>query len=220
VARLVFDLDGTLVHSVPTMAAAANAMLAGLGRPPVPEAAVLGLVGRGMRRLVERLLERTGGVPGGDVAPHLAAYRHHYDADPLTGTTLYPGVAAALARLAAQGHGLAVCTQKADAPARAILAGLGLTPPVAGFTGGDSLPGVLKPDPRLFRHAADQLPPGPELLIGDSETDAATARAAGVPFLLRLGGYNHLPPDALGAAASFSDFADLPDLVAATVAAR
>lgn len=219
-ARLVFDLDGTLVHSAPTLTAAANALLAELGRPPVPEATVLAFVGHGMRRLVERLLERTGGIPGGDVAPHLAAYRRRYDADPLTGTTLYPGVAAALDRLAAQGHGLAVCTQKADAPARAILAGLGLAPPVTGFTGGDSLPGFLKPDSRLFRHAADQLPPGPAIMVGDSETDAATARAAGVPFLLHLGGYNHVPPEALGAAASFADFAELPGLVAATLAAR
>lgn len=219
-ARLVFDLDGTLVHSAPTMAAAANALLAELGRPPVPEAVVIGFVGHGMRRLVERLLERTGGVPNGDVARHLAAYRRHYDADPLAGSTLYPGVAAALDGLAAQGHGIAVCTQKADAPARAILAGLGLAPPVTSFTGGDSLPGVLKPDPRLFRHAADQLAPGPEIMIGDSETDAATARAAGAPFLLHLGGYNHLPPETLGAAASFAEFAELPRLVAAVLATR
>ncbi len=215
-ARLIFDLDGTLVHSAPTMTAAANALLAGIGRPPVPEATVLGFVGHGMRRLVERLLEHTGGVPGGAPDPHLAAYRRHYDADPLTGTTVYPGVNAALARLAGAGHGLAVCTQKADAPARAILAGFGLMPPIAGLTGGDGA-GVLKPDPRIFRHAADQLPPGPAIMIGDSETDAATARAVGAPFLLHLGGYNHLPPQTLGATAAFADFADLPGLVAATI---
>jgi phosphoglycolate phosphatase len=214
-ARLIFDLDGTLVHSAPTMAAAANAMLAELGRAPVPVATVLGFVGHGMRALVERLLEHSGGVPGGAVEPHLAAYRRRYDADPLTGTAAYPGVEAALAALAAAGHGLAVCTQKADAPARAILAGLRLAPPITGFTGGDSA-GALKPDPRVFRHAADQLPPGPEIMIGDSETDAATARAAGAPFLLHLGGYNHRAPDTLGAAATFSDFAALPGIVAAT----
>lgn len=216
-ARLIFDLDGTLVHSVPTMAAAANAMLAGLGRPPVPETTVLGFVGHGMRRLVEALLEHTGGVPAAGPDPQLAAYRRHYDADPLTGTAVYAGVHAALARLAAAGHGLAVCTQKADAPARAILAGLGLAPPITGFTGGDSA-GALKPDPRIFRHAGDQLPPGPAIMIGDSETDAATARAVGAPFLLRLGGYNHLPLERLGVTAAFDDFADLPDLVAATLA--
>ena len=49
-------------------------------------------------------------------------------------------------------------------------------PPVTGFTGGDSLD-VLKPDPRMLQHAADQLPPGPLIIVGDSETDAATAGA-------------------------------------------
>ncbi len=213
-ARLVFDLDGTLVHSIPTMAAAANALLAALARQPLPEAAVQVAVGHGMRVLVERLLEATGGVPGGDVAPHLSHYRAIYAADPLTGTTAYPGVPAALDALAAAGHGLAVCTQKADAPARSILKGLGLMPPITGFTGGDSLP-VLKPDPRMFHHAADQLAPGSAILIGDSETDAATARAAGVPFVLHLGGYNHRAPDRLGAVAAFADFAELPRLVGA-----
>jgi phosphoglycolate phosphatase len=217
-ARLVFDLDGTLAHTAPTMTAAANALLAELGRPPVPEAMVLGFVGQGMRRLVERLLEATGGVPGGAAEPHLATYRRRYEADPLAGAVAYPGVAAALDALAAAGHGLAVCTQKPDAPARAILRGLGLSPPVTGFAGGDSLPGVLKPDPRLFAHAAGQLAPGPAIMIGDSETDAATARAAGAPFLLHTRGYNHRAPDTLGAAGTFDDFAALPGLVAATLA--
>jgi phosphoglycolate phosphatase len=110
-----------------------------------------------------------------------------------------------------------VCTQKPDAPARAILAGLGLAPPITGFTGGDSMPGVLKPDARLFWHAAAQLPPGRAIMIGDSETDAATARAAGAPFLLHSAGYNSRAPDTLGADACFADFAELPDLVAAAL---
>ncbi len=216
-ARLVFDLDGTLVHSVPTMTLAANSLLAELGRAPVDETLVTGFVGHGMRRLVERLLEATGGIPGDAVAPHLARFRAIYTDNPLTGTRVYPGVPETLGRLAAAGHGLAVCTQKADAPALAILRGLGLMPPVTGFTGGDSLD-VLKPDPLMLHHAADQLPPGPVLMIGDSQTDAATAHSAGVPFVLYLLGYNLLPPETLGAAASFADFADLPDMIDAVLA--
>jgi len=217
-ARLIFDLDGTLVHSAPTMTAAANTLLAELGRPPLTESRVLAFVGQGMRRLVERMLDATGGAPGGDATLQFQRYRAIYSADPLTGTVPYPGVRTALARLAAAGHGLAVCTQKADAPSLAILRGLALMPPVSGFTGGDSLD-VLKPDPAMLRHAADQLPPGPVMMIGDSETDAATAAAAGVPFLLHLNGYNHRAPETLGAAATFAAFADLPDLVAALLAA-
>ncbi|MBP7000146.1 MAG: HAD-IA family hydrolase [Amaricoccus sp.] len=217
-ARLVFDLDGTLVHSAPTMTAAANAMLAGIGRQAAPEATVLGFVGHGMRRLVERLLEATGGVPEAGVDAHLAAYRRIYEADPVTGTAPYPGAEAALASLAAAGHGIAVCTQKPDAPAQAILDGTGLARHVAALTGGDSLPGVLKPDPRLFRHAADRLPPGPEIMIGDSATDAETARAAGARFLLHTEGYNARRPETFGADGVFRDYAELPGLVGAVLA--
>lgn len=218
-ARIIFDLDGTLVHSTPTLAAAGNALLVAVGRAPVDVATVTGFVGHGVRVLVERLLGHTGGIPGGDVAPHLARFRDIYAGDPLTGTEPFPGVPQALAALAAAGHGLAVCTQKPNDPALAILRGRGLMPPVTGFTGGDSLPGVLKPDPRMVAHAADQLPPGPLVYVGDSETDAATAAAAGAPFLLFTEGYRHAPVETLPHAATFADFADLPDLVADTLAA-
>lgn len=218
-ARLVFDLDGTLVHSAPTMTTAANAMLAGIGRGPATEDVVLGFVGHGMRRLVEKLLAATGGAPEAGVDACLGAYRRHYEADPVTGTVAYPGALAALSGLAAEGHGLAVCTQKPDGPARAILKGLGLMPPVAALTGGDSLPGVLKPDPRLFRHAADQLPGGgPEIMVGDSETDAATARAAGARFLFHTEGYNARRPETFGADGVFGDYAELPGLVSGILA--
>ena len=106
----------------------------------------------------------------------------------MTGTVAFPGVREALAALAAAGHGLGVCTQKPNAPAVTILRALGLMPPIAALTGGDSLD-VMKPDPRMLAHAAAQLPEGPVIFVGDSEVDAATAEAAGVPFLLHTEGY-------------------------------
>ncbi len=213
-ARIVFDLDGTLVHSTPSLAAAGNALLVSVDRDPLDEATVATFVGHGVAVLVERLLGHTGGVPGGDLDPHLARFRAIYAADPLTGTEPFPGVPEALAALAAAGHGLAVCTQKPNEPALAILRGRGLMPPITGFTGGDSIPGVLKPDPRMVRHAADQLAPGPLVYVGDSEVDAATAAAAGAPFLLFTEGYRRTPVDALPHRAAFSAFAELPGLVA------
>jgi phosphoglycolate phosphatase len=141
-ARVIFDLDGTLVDSAPTIAAAANALVAGLGREVLPIATVLGFVGHGMERLVTRVLEATGGMPEGGVAPHLARYRGIYEADPLSGTRVYAGVGEALGMLAAAGHGLGVCTQKPVAPSRTILTGFGLIPPVSAATGG------ISPKPR------------------------------------------------------------------------
>lgn len=216
-ARIVFDLDGTLVDSNPSLAAAGNALLAELGRPPVPPEVCATFVGHGVRKLVERLLVHGGGIPGDDIEPHLARFRVIYGADPVTGTVVFPGVHAALAALAAAGHGLAVCTQKPDAPALALLKGLGLMPPITGLTGGDSL-GVLKPDPRMLRHAADQLPPGPVIFVGDNAVDAATAKSAGVPFLLHTEGYRTHAVEELEHHARFSDYAALPGLVAGLVA--
>jgi phosphoglycolate phosphatase len=211
-ARVVFDLDGTLVDSAPSIAAAANRVLAELGRPPVSVPTVTRFVGDGMAALVERLLAHTGGLPAGGVAPHLARYRAIYTSNPVAGTVMFPGVPEALAALAAAGHGLAVCTQKPVEPARKLLEGLGLMPMIGGLSGGDSV-GVLKPDPRLLEHAVAQLPPGPIIYVGDGETDAETARNARVPFLLHTRGYRRRPITAIPHARAFDDFAQVPGLV-------
>ncbi|HVH02951.1 MAG TPA: phosphoglycolate phosphatase [Amaricoccus sp.] len=211
-ARIIFDLDGTLVESAPSLTAAANALLAELGREPLSEGTTRTFVGHGVKVLVERVLTHTGGIPGGDSAPHLERFRAIYNADPVTGTEPIAGVPVALAALAAAGHGLGVCTQKPNLPAVAILKALGLMPPVTALTDGDSL-AVMKPDPRMLDHAAAQLPEGPVLFVGDSEVDAATAEAARVPFLLYTEGYRGQPVEALRHAAAFSDFAALPGLV-------
>lgn len=216
-ARLIFDLDGTLINSNPTLASAGSALLAELGRPPVTPEVSATFVGHGVAMLVERLLTHTGGIPAGDLAPHVARFRAIYAEDPITGTMLYPGVAATLAGLAAAGHGLGVCTQKPNPPALHLLRDLRLMPPVTAFTGGDSLP-VLKPDPRMLHHTADQLAAGPIVMIGDSETDAETALNAGVPFLLHTEGYRLSPVSGIPHAAAFADYARLPELIAGLLA--
>lgn len=218
-ARVIFDLDGTLVHSAPSIAAAANAVLAELGRRPVPVATVTGFVGHGMAALVERLLRHTGGVPADGVRPHLARYRAIYTANPVAGTRPYRGVAQALAQLAAAGHGIGVCTQKPAAPARAVLEGVGLMPVIGALTGGDSA-GALKPDPRMLQHAAAQLPAGAVIYVGDSETDAETAQNARVPFLLHTRGYRRRPVAGIPHTRAFDDFALLPGLVEDLLAER
>jgi phosphoglycolate phosphatase len=218
-ARILFDLDGTLVDSAPTLASASNALLAELGRPPLSEDTVKRFVGHGMGRLIERVLGVSGGVPEAGFAACLARYREIYFADPVTGTEPYSGVREALAELAAAGHGLAVCTQKPRLPSRMILERLRLMPPVTGLTAGDDL-GVLKPDPAMVRHAAAQIGAGEVIYVGDSETDSATAEAAGVPFLLHAKGYCHVPLESLTAVAIFESFTEVPGLVRQVLESR
>lgn len=215
--RLICDLDGTLVDSAPSLCAAGNRLLAELGRPPVSVETYKSFVGRGQRVQVERLLEHGGGIPGGDAGPFLLRFRALYD--PLQASAPMPGAREALATLRAEGWRLAVCTQKPEGKARALLAGLGFE--VDAVAGGDTLtePGgreILKPDPRLFHAAADPLGDGPALYVGDSETDAETAAAAGVPFLLYLEGYRK---GEIAAAAAFDDWRAFPDLARAALAA-
>lgn len=211
--RLVFDLDGTLIDSAGSLAAAANALLEELCRAPLSPATVQGFVGHGVDRLVERVLVASGGVPDGGPVPQQMRFRAIYEADPVSGVSVFTGASEALRRLAGAGHRLAVCTQKPAAPARRLLEALGFIPPVSGLTAGDSLD-VLKPDPRLLTHAADQIGTGPVVFIGDSEVDAETARNAGVPFVLHLRGYRHGPLSAIPRAGAFDRFEDLPGLLA------
>ena len=209
---LVFDLDGTLVDSAPDIRAAVNRMLAGEGMDPLDLAAIIGFVGNGMPKLVERVMAARGLDP----ARHdelTQVTLDHYAAASSALTRPYPGVPQALETLAAAGHRLALCTNKPEAPARAILSDLSLARHFPVVVGGDSLP-VRKPDPAPALACVRALGGGAAAFVGDSEVDAETAAAAGLPFYLFTGGYRKAPVEALRHRASFSDFADLPDLIA------
>jgi phosphoglycolate phosphatase len=212
--RAIFDLDGTLVDSAPSLCAAGNALLAELGRDPVDVPTYKSFVGKGMKVQVERLLTHTGGVPDDDVDGFFARFRAHYD--PLRATRAYPGAVAALTAMHAAGWRCSVCTQKPEGPARMVLSALGFSM-IEMVIGGDTIPGALKPDPRMLAAAANPMGTGPAVFVGDSETDAETAAAGGLPFLLHLPGYRHGPPEAMSPAASFDDFANLPGLAAAAI---
>jgi phosphoglycolate phosphatase len=211
-ARIVFDLDGTLVHSTPTLCASGNALLGELGRGAVDDETYAGFVGHGIPHQVKSLLEHTGGIPGGDLAPHLARYREIYDANASDGTVLYGAVLEVLQKLRRYGHVLGVCTQKPEAPTLAILADLGLAPLITGVTTGDSLD-VLKPDPLMLAHTAGQMGAGMLIYVGDSETDALTAANAGVLFLLYAYGYRRTRLRDIANDGIFTDFQDLPAMI-------
>ena len=208
---LIFDLDGTLIDSAPDIRAAVNRMLAGEGLEPLDLPTVTDFVGNGMPKLVERVMA----VKGIDPARHKALTQvtlDHYNAAPSALTRPYPGVPQALAALEAAGHRLALCTNKPEAPARAILADLGLSRHFPVVIGGDTLT-VRKPDPAPALECVKAMGGGDAAFIGDSEVDAETAEAAGLPFYLFTEGYRKSPVSALPHRAAFSDFAALPGLI-------
>ncbi|NIC07894.1 phosphoglycolate phosphatase [Billgrantia bachuensis] len=196
--RLVsFDLDGTLVDSVPDLAVAVDASLGELGLPAAGEVRVRDWVGNGSLKLMERALTfAQGGPPDREllVRAH-EAFLEHYGRDPGSRTCLYPGVRECLDALRARGLTLTLVTNKPFAFIRPILAQFGIDQHFSLCLGGDSL-SQKKPDPAPLLHVAahfDQ-PPGACLMVGDSRHDVAAGRAAGFRTLAVPYGYNHGEP--------------------------
>ena len=210
---IVFDLDGTLIDSAADLAAAINAMLADFGREPLSVAEVRRMVGDGVAMLVARALAARH-CEQSDTGEAARVFMRHYEADATSRTTSFPGAVEALQALRAAGIPLAVCTNKPARVTAGILGSLGLTKYFARVIGGDSLP-FRKPDPRVLLALAEAFALRPEstLLVGDSEVDAATARAAGVPFVLMKHGYRRGPAEEIPCIAALEKFAELPALV-------
>ncbi len=207
---LVFDLDGTLVDSVPDLHAAANAMLRECGCRPVSPVEVRHMVGDGVPALVERALAASGGdrVAVSDALPRFLSF---YEANAARLTRPYPGVRETLGLLRRRGYRTAICTNKPQRATIAVLQGLDLSALFDAIAGGDRFP-MRKPDPRHLLGVVAELDgeAARAAMIGDSENDAAAAHAAAMPLVLMRHGYARVDPATLGADALLDHFADLP----------
>ncbi|MBN8807126.1 MAG: HAD-IA family hydrolase [Sphingomonas sp.] len=198
-ALIGFDLDGTLVDSAADLAASVNHVLATIGRAPLTVGTVRTLIGGGGRRMLQRALLATGGDAELDtLLPVQTAY---YDAHIADRTRPYPHVVKALAGLAARGVTLAVVTNKRESAARLLLGKLGLLDRFACVIGGDSLGGIMKPDPAPIRDMVRRCGGGSAAFVGDSAYDVRAGKAAGVPVAT----FGAVPD----ADAVFTDYADL-----------
>ncbi len=211
---VIFDLDGTLIDSAAQIHATTNRVLAGIGLGPTDRATVQSFVGNGLPTLVDRLLaHHATALPPQTRADLIATFEADYSATHDL-TVLYPGVRKTLEALRAQGTALGICTNKPIKPTRAILDHLALTSLFGAIFGGDSLP-KRKPDPAPLLATAEALRHPNAVFVGDSEVDAETARAAGLPFLLFTEGYRKSPVAAIPHSAAFADWSALPDLLRA-----
>lgn len=216
-ARIIFDLDGTLVDSAGEIHAAVSRMLEEENAPALDLATVTSFVGHGLPKLVEQVI----GAAGLDMARHEALTGRalaHFNEIGGGMTRPYPGVREALGALQAAGHKLGICTNKPEEPARHILTRLDL----GAFDvviGGDTLP-MRKPDAAPLLAAAQALGAGPVIYVGDSDVDAETAQAAGLPFLLFTEGYRKRPVAELYHSDSFERFDQLPAQVTRILATQ
>ncbi len=210
---VIFDLDGTLVDSAPDIHAAANALLRAMGYQPVSFEILCSFVGNGIPKLVERLM-RASHIELSEARQKsmTAKFVALYTAKPAVKTTLYPGVTQVLSGLKAQGYALGICTNKDRALALQVLDGMGISDFFSVVTGGDSLP-VKKPDPAPLLDCARQLAARRVVYVGDSEIDAATAKAAATPFALFTEGYRKTPVATIPHDFAFSEFSALTGFV-------
>ena len=211
---LVFDLDGTLVDSAPDLHAALNQMLRERGRPALPLPQVKRMIGDGVPALVARALAASGADPA-DAAGALPRFLELYEANATRLSRPYPKVLETLASLRQRGYRTSICTNKPQRATIAVVEGLGLGELFDGIAGGDRFL-VKKPDPGHLLGLIGELDGRIEAsaMIGDSENDAAVARAAGVPLVLMRYGYARVDPASLAADALLDHFSELPRALA------
>lgn len=209
---MVFDLDGTLIDSVPLFATLINGMLEDRDAPfRVTEADTRPHATAGGVAMIRALLGDHCGPPDEEIAE----FRRRYAAFPTPADSLYPGVRDALAALEAAGIALAVWSNKTQPLCEKIFADLGLTRRLAAVVG-TSADVPLKPDTTgldraLFLAGSDR---AHACFVGDSDLDHEAARRAGVPFVMVTYGYGDYVRPWPGAV-MVDDFAAVPGAVSA-----
>lgn len=213
---IVFDLDGTLVDTAPDLIATLNVVLVREGLPTVPYDEARTLIGGGARVMIARAVEAEGRKLSPEQLEKLFAdFIDHYSAHIADRSRPFPGLEQALDRLTGDGFGLAVCTNKLEILSRKLLDALDLTRRFSFICGQDTF-GVPKPDPEVLRKtiiaAAGSVTDA--IMIGDSETDVLTARAASIPVIAVDFGYTPRPVAEFRPDLVISRFSELPDAVA------
>lgn len=191
----MFDLDGTLVDSVPDLAFCIDETMKQYGLPARGEAATRTWVGNGAVRLVQRALsnDMAGKVTDEATADAMPVFMELYADNVSKRSRLYPGVLEGLDYLTSIPEITIGCvTNKPEAFTAPLLASLGILHRFAIVLSGDSLP-EKKPHPLPLLHATEAFGVKPEeaLMIGDSKTDVSAARAANFKIICVSYGYNH-----------------------------
>lgn len=212
---VIFDLDGTLADTSGDLIAAANVCFRQMGAgdmldPMTDQATAL----RGGRAMLTLGMARLGRADDTDeIDRYYPVLLEAYGAAIDVHTQIYPGAMDAVEELKRRGYGVGICTNKPEGLAETLLRRLGVRDAFASMIGADTLP-VRKPDPEPLFEAARRAGGAPDLclLVGDSDTDRNTARAAGVPSVLVTFGPAGGDMAALTPEALLQRYVDLPDL--------
>ena len=219
---VVFDLDGTLADTSGDLIAAANACFRDMGEGDVLDAKTDASTAlKGGRAMLRLGMERLGRADDAETIDRyypmlLEAYGREID----THTVLYPGAMEAVEALKAAGYRVAICTNKPEGLAHTLLTKLGVRDAFGAMVGADTL-AIRKPDPEHLFETARRAGGDPALclLVGDTNTDRETARAAGVPCVLVSFGPSGDDMAALAPEALLDHYDDLPDIVTRLIGA-
>ena len=214
---VVFDLDGTLVDTAPDLVAATNHALSELGLAPVQPRVLINWVSFGARRMiVEGLRHTQTELSDPEVDRLLARFLDYYEGNIANLSRPFDGAVAALGHLKSSGARLAICTNKRESLSRLLLNALDLAGYFEAVSGRDTFP-VCKPHPDHLTGAITAAGGDPRhaIMVGDTNVDIETARAAFVPVIAVTFGYSDVPPNRLGAEMTIDHFDQLPSAIAA-----
>ncbi len=215
VRAVVFDLDGTLVDTAPDLMAATNHVLSLLRRRPITMPEVRSFVGRGARLLIERGVAATGdAIDEASLTYYHAEFLRHYEGHTADRSEIFPGAVALLKRLADSGIKAGVCTNKPEGLSRLLLDTLDLSHFFGAVVGPDTIR-IAKPDAAPYLEVVRRLGVEPQqsIMVGDSEVDVLTARAAGVPVIAVTFGYTARPVAEYGPDYLVSHFDEIWDIL-------
>lgn len=217
---LVFDLDGTLVDTAPDLVCATNHVLGLRNLVPVDGAEVRPYVSFGARRMIEHALTLRGQLlPAEEVDHLLGQFLDFYAENIAVESRPFDLVPELLDTFAERGLRLAVCTNKREDMSRKLLTELGLADRFQAICGRDTFP-VCKPHPdhltgAILRSGGSAIR---AVMIGDSDTDVQTARAAGIPIIGVTFGYSDVAMRDLQADVVIDHYAEFEDALTQALA--
>jgi phosphoglycolate phosphatase len=205
-----FDLDGTLIDTSADLAQAVNYALHLAGRPRLEMAAVMTMVGRGAKHMLEQALEASGGYDPAVMAQLYPALLDWYRDHVSDHSRPFPGMAEALDALAARGVTLGIVTNKFEYLAVKLMAELGLDARFATIIGGDTMgKGNAKPSAVPIQEMIRRCGGGRAAFVGDSIYDVLAAKNAAIPSIAVRFGFLIQPVEELGADAVIDGFEEL-----------
>ncbi|MEM8743828.1 MAG: HAD-IA family hydrolase [Pseudomonadota bacterium] len=212
-ATLVFDLDGTLVDTAPDLFGALHHVLDGATLPRAPEDHIRPFISFGARRMIAESIAHAGEERSEEhIDDLLQVFLGYYAENVAVKSAPYPNLINVLEASSAAGAKLGVCTNKRERLARLLLRELDMHDRFGAILGYDTLE-VHKPDPRHLTETIARTGGDPErtIMVGDSPTDVATAKAAGIPVIAVSFGYSEVHYSELGADVVIHDYAEFMD---------